>query len=240
MCSTAVGLGLAVAGGMTCNEFEEQYLKDAQLGHSTCRNALKTAALLLSPLANAISRAVDDAKTAGFDETTFVCIDKDGRTRKYICVKASGFNSACPAVFFAPPGRRSQVTAFIQGKADSTALPNSGKIVITDAYPSCITVFSRYGIRHQLCPAHALVKFKQAIEAHNPEYLQELAIEANGAYFSFPELSKKAKYVSVTNTLQYMRQHWSEMEFAAFRRSVLKMTNILAGMAEEAAQEAAR
>ena len=66
------------------------------------------------------------------------------------------------------------------------------------------------------------------------EYLQELAIEANGAYFSFPELSKKAKYVSVTNTLQYMRQHWSEMEFAAFRRSVLKMTNILAGMAEEA------
>ena len=33
-----------------------------------------------------------------------------------------------------------------------------------------------------------------------------------------------------------MRQHWSEMEFAAFRRSVLKMTNILAGMAEEAAR----
>ena len=65
------------------------------------------------------------------------------------------------------------------------------------------------------------------------EYLQELAIEANGAYDTFPELYERARYVSVTNTLQYIRRNWKKMTFPAYRRSVLKMTNCLDRLLKE-------
>lgn len=65
------------------------------------------------------------------------------------------------------------------------------------------------------------------------EYLQELTLEANGAFETFPELYDRPRYVSVTNTLQYMRSNWSSMTFRSYRRSVLKMTNYLSALAEE-------
>ncbi len=69
------------------------------------------------------------------------------------------------------------------------------------------------------------------------EYLQELTLEANGAYQTFPELYDKARYVSVTNTLQYMCCHWLEMPFSSYRRSILKMTNYLSALSKEVGNE---
>lgn len=80
-------------------------------------------------------------------------------------------------------------------------------------------------------------QFDQGDDPFLNEYLQELTLEANGAYKTFPELYTKTRYVSVTNTLQYMCCNWGKMPFHAYRRSVLKMTNYLSTLVEEVEDE---
>lgn len=63
-------------------------------------------------------------------------------------------------------------------------------------------------------------------------YVSDLADETVGACVTFPELYEMPDFVSVVNSLNYMRGHWADMEFANYRSTVLKMTNNISDIVE--------
>lgn len=67
-------------------------------------------------------------------------------------------------------------------------------------------------------------------------YIDDLANDVVGAMTTFPELREISSFVGSANSLNYMRHHWRDMEFAAYRSSVLKMTNGLSRVVEEVAE----
>lgn len=72
------------------------------------------------------------------------------------------------------------------------------------------------------------------IENHLDICLADLADELTGSYDTFPELYEKPKYVMVVSTLNALRYNWVDLPFSAYRHNILKMTNALAGILEEA------
>lgn len=64
-------------------------------------------------------------------------------------------------------------------------------------------------------------------------YISDLADELTGACVTFPELLNIPEFVGVVNSLNYLRHHWPELSFRAYRSTVLKMTNGAARLAED-------
>lgn len=68
----------------------------------------------------------------------------------------------------------------------------------------------------------------QGIDLFLDTYIADLSDEISGACVTFPELYDLPEFISAVNSLNYLRYHWLEMEFKAYRSTVLKMTNHIA------------
>lgn len=64
-------------------------------------------------------------------------------------------------------------------------------------------------------------------------YISDLADEVSGACVTFPELLNVPEFVGVVNSLNYLRHHWLDLSFGAYRSTVLKMTNGTARLIED-------
>ena len=64
-------------------------------------------------------------------------------------------------------------------------------------------------------------------------YIDDLSLDSAGAMETFPELYECPLFVSVVNSLNYMRYHWSDMPFSSYRSTVLRMTNGLSKLLGE-------
>lgn len=58
-------------------------------------------------------------------------------------------------------------------------------------------------------------------------YINTIIIEANGVQVRYKKLYKSKNFQSVINTLYYLYDNVNSMDFATYRREVLKICNIL-------------
>lgn len=167
--NTAVHMALCVASGMTCSGFENTFMAAAKRGHSTVYSDFILIGRMLKPAYDMFNSMVDQSRVVHFDEVTFVVIDENGRHKVYICAKATGPNAENTAVVFGMPGSRSEVKEFVKAFCGSDT---ESKVMITDAMPSYITAAIENNIKHQLCLAHAVVKFNRVFNSYNESYLK--------------------------------------------------------------------
>lgn len=71
------------------------------------------------------------------------------------------------------------------------------------------------------------------VEIYLDIYISDLADELTGAFTTFPELYDVPCYVSIANSVGYLRDHWEEISFDSFRSKVLRMTNDVASLIVE-------